>query len=84
MKWIINNKKYDTDTAFLRVELKDRYGIACERLYQKTNGEFFLVKLHYCFDEYEVYPLTEHDARNWAEENITVDRYESIFGKVEE
>ena len=84
MKWIVNGKKYDTDTAFLRVEAQDRCGITYERLYQKTNGEYFLVEDHYASGDYDIYPLTESGAKNWGEEHLTVDRYESIFGKVEE
>jgi len=84
MKWIVNGKKYDTDTAFLRVEVRDRYGITCESLYQKTNGEYFLVEHYYCSGDYEIYPLKESAAKNWGEEHLTVDRYESIFGKVKE
>lgn len=83
MKWIVNGKKYDTDTAFLRAEARDRYGITCESLYQKTSGEYFLVEHNYCSGD-EIYPLTDQEAKHWAEENLTVDRYESIFGKVEE
>ena len=84
MKWIVDGKKYDTDTAFLRAEARDRYGITCESLYQKTNGEYFLVEYHNCSGEYDVYPLTDQEAKHWGEEHLTVDRYESIFGKVEE
>lgn len=84
MKWIVNGKKYDTDTAFLRAEARDRYDITCESLYQKTNGEYFLVEHHYCSGDYGIYPLTKSAAKNWGEEHLTVDRYESVFGKVEE
>ena len=47
MRKIINNHKYDTDTA--EVVASDDNGFyqsnfrwMCETLYQKTNGEYFL------------------------------------------
>ncbi len=69
------------------------------RFYQKKNGEFFLYGDGYCDpDSYypcrrkypwiwngqKILPLTEEQARMWAEKHLNVDEYEAIFGEVEE
>lgn len=68
-----------------------------ETLYLKKTGEFFLYgeggpMTHYavtiernCWSGGEkITPLTEHEARKWAERNLPVEDYENIFGEVEE
>lgn len=67
-----------------------------ERLYKKKTGEFFLYgeggglsgyARHYGdgwgFGE-KIIPLTENEAKEWAEEHLDGDDYEKIFGEVEE
>lgn len=67
-----------------------------ESLYKKKTGEFFLYGEGgamtqyaerdgdaYCYGE-KIIPLTESEAREWAESRLDCDDYESIFGPVEE
>ena len=70
---------------------------AKEKLYKNKTGEFFLYgsggpASKYC--EYidgntrsggcDIIPLTENKAKKWAERHLDADRYEEIFGEVEE
>ena len=69
----------------------------CETLYQKKNGEFFLHgdgnansryskscgQNEWCGDE-KIIPMTYQEAQEWAEQHLTGDEYEDIFGEVEE
>lgn len=99
MKRIINGKKYDTTTAkevasrwsgegFSRVD---------ETLYRKKTGEFFLhgaggpmtgyaetVSQNCWTGGAKIIPLTEEEARQWAEQWLDGDQYEKIFDEVEE
>lgn len=69
----------------------------CETLYRKRTGEFFLYgeggpRTRYaqsCGDDgwtsgSKIIPLTWEEARKWAEEHLSVDEYEEIFGPVSE
>lgn len=84
MNKIINGKKYDTDTA---TEIAYQYHNGdCRTLYCNKNGEYFL---HY---ENQVYggveesirPITIGEAKTFAEDNLTGEEYEDVFGKVGE
>ena len=67
-----------------------------ETLYKKRTGEFFLhgeggPMTRYgekCGNFYGygniIIPLTENEAKTWAEKNMDVDDYEELFGEVEE
>ena len=68
-----------------------------ETLYRKRNGEFFLFGEGGPMTKYAVTigqnswsggsritPLTENQAREWAEECLNVDEYISLFGDVDE
>lgn len=68
-----------------------------EVLYQKKNGEFFLYGEGNARSPYsvlhddgwfgggeDIIPLTEDDARDWVERNCDGEKYEEIFGEVEE
>ncbi len=68
-----------------------------EELYQKRNGEFFLYGVGGPMSKYaescgqnswgggeEIVPMTEGEAKTWAEENMTCSEYEEAFGEVEE
>lgn len=68
-----------------------------EFLYQKRTGEFFLNGIGNCNSKYaestgnnswtsgwKIIPLTYEAAREWAEEHLTADDYEAIFGAVVE
>ena len=68
-----------------------------ETLYQKKTGEYFLAgeggpASKYCvstgMNEWtggsRITPLTEAEAKRWAEEALDVDTYEAVFGEVEE
>ena len=100
MKKIINGKKYDTDTAKSMLSWSnDRtdFSYCYEELYRKKTGEFFLYGHGGPMSKYtkscgdnswsgaeEIIPLTEAEARQWAEEHGDADEYEAIFGEVEE
>ena len=67
-----------------------------ETLYQKRTGEFFLLGEGGAMSKYAqpvgncmsngmtIIPMSYDEAKQWAETNIDVDRYEQIFGEVEE
>lgn len=68
-----------------------------ETLYQKKTGEYFLygegnASSKYAFSignnnwtsGWEIIPIYFESARNWAEENLTAEQYESIFGEIPE
>lgn len=87
MKKISNNKVYDTETAKLRGRYWNGYSVnhinyLAEALYLKKTGEFFLHGQGK--DKQEIIPLTYEEAREWAEERLTADKCEDIFGEVEE
>lgn len=68
-----------------------------ETLYQKKTGEFFLygeggprtgyskiVGQNSWSGGYAIIPKTFNEAREWAEEHLSAEEYESIFGEVPE
>lgn len=67
-----------------------------EELYQKKSGEFFLYgeggplskyskgDNHMMCSGENIFPFSEKEALEWSEEHLDVDRYEELFGKVEE
>ena len=68
-----------------------------EELYIKRTGEYFLYGCGGAMSRYaescgqntwtggeSIIPMTEKEAREWAEENIYADDYMEIFGEVEE
>lgn len=77
-------------------EFANDFNFWCETLFQKRTGEFFL----YCeggansrYGHWEgdsggwgekIVPMPVKKAQEWAEENLTGDEYEKIFGKIEE
>lgn len=68
----------------------------CETLYQKKTGEFFIFGEGNAASKYckyigtastggcRIVPLTYDEAREWAEDKLTADEYEAIFGEVNE
>nr|DAN70120.1 MAG TPA: hypothetical protein [Caudoviricetes sp.] len=100
MQFIKNDKLYDTDTAkLIETEYKYFYQPkpyvdkeTHHSLYKKSNGEFFLIK-----EEYEriqgglypiskptIEPLTEEEAKKWAEDNLSTTKYINTFGPISE
>ena len=68
-----------------------------EELYQKRTGEFFLYGWGGPMSRYaqttgqnewssgeQIQPLTAENARQWAEQHLGADEYESIFGEIAE
>lgn len=68
-----------------------------ETLYQKRTGEFFLygeggpmtkyaqrVDMNSWSGGERIIPITDDEARRWAEKHASVDAYERIFGEAEE
>ena len=67
-----------------------------ETLYRKKTGEYFLYGSGGPMSKYsqsygnmtgggeKIIPMTEADARKWAEKHLDGDEYEEIFGEVEE
>ena len=100
MKKIINGKKYHTDTAKMLASNgngRSDFSRCYEELYQKKTGEFFLYGYGGPMSKYsrliennwygggeDITPLTEAEAKEWAERHCTVDEYEEIFGEVDE
>lgn len=102
MKKIINQKRYDTDTAkelgyYMPHGDRRNFNWYCETLYQKKTGEFFLYGEGGPMTRYAekagdnswtsgegITPLSYDQARDWAEEFLDAEEYESIFGEVSE
>ena len=95
MQKIINGKKYDTQTAVAcGTYVEPILFTKCETfttLYRKTNGEYFLKEdwreMHFIFEvrrDVSIKPLTEEEAKKWAERHLSVRAYEEIFGAVPE
>nr|DAT23290.1 MAG TPA: hypothetical protein [Caudoviricetes sp.] len=92
MQQIINGKKYDTETAnyFGACEVTN---LKCGfrehiSLFRKDNGEYFLhnylQELSWIGDHFinlSINPLTEEEAKKWAEKHLSVERYEAFLGK---
>ncbi len=83
MKKIIKGRKYDTETTtYVCRGFFGNFGNKCVTLYQKKNGEFFE---HHELDGREwIEPVEESEAKRFAEEQMTGEEYEKIFGEVEE
>lgn len=77
--------------------LHDRLNATEENLYQKKTGEFFLYGCGGPNTRYariidannwsggeKIIPLSYGEAQNWAEEHLSTDDYEKIFGKIAE
>lgn len=73
------------------------FGYFSEALYRKKTGEFFLHGKGGAASKYakscgenswsggeEILPLTEDEAKKWAEGHLEADEYEQIFGEVAE
>lgn len=100
MKKTINGKKYDTETALklgqMDHDITDSIYGYTEALYRKKTGEFFVCGDGGARTKYgmqtendamggsAITPLTEDEARSWAEKHIEVEEYEEIFGSVPE
>ena len=90
MKKIINNRVYDTSTAKrcsdpVDIGSIEEYDFYALTLYQKRNGEFFLFREVFRgpLDD-GIVPLSYEDARQWAESNVSANKYEELFGTVSE
>lgn len=86
MKKIINGKKYDTDTAQqVCCGFFGNFNCKSVTLYRKDNGEYFE---HHELDEFGhrewIEPVTETEAKRFAEEQMDAEEYEEFFGEVEE
>lgn len=95
MKKIIRGRRYDTATAKLVGEYETGYigdfDWVNEKLYQKATGEFFLAgkggaRTRWStrtIDGYAsgdgILPLTLEEAREWAEEHLSVKEVENLF-----
>lgn len=74
----------------------DAYGNPCKQaLYRKKTGEFFVhlegtsITLHNIFQNdfrqgKGIYPLTFSQAQKWAEDELTAEQWENIFGEPDE
>ncbi len=91
MKQIIDGRKYDTSTAQKLAEWDNEMfnsdlNLVMEDLYRKKTGEFFLYGRGGDRTKYRtarLIPLSEEEAKAWTEEKAN-DKYEEIFGEVEE
>lgn len=95
MKKIIGGRRYDTATAKLVGEYEAGYigdfDWLSEQLYQKATGEFFLAGkggartrwASRTIDGFSsgdgILPLTLEEAREWAEEHLSVKEVENLF-----
>ena len=85
---VINGKIYNINTAKLLANYDnglsytdfDHYS---SDLYRKRTGEYFLY-IHDGRFDYSIKPITESEAKEWAERHVDGDEYKAIFGNVEE
>lgn len=95
MQKIINGKKYDTQTAVAcGTYVEPILFTDCKTfitLYRKANGEYFLKEdwreMHFIFEvrrDVSIKPLTEDEAKKWAEKHLSVERYEAFLGECKE
>lgn len=100
MKFIKNDKLYDTDTAkFIKMNSEYTYRPypyadkeIRHSLYRKSNGEFFLLKEEYgktfrdtwLLNKPTIKPLTEEEAKEWVEDNLDATEYINILGPISE
>lgn len=80
MKQVINGRLYDTDTAAKIGTHKKKHN---ETLFQKKNGEFFILSEE-DEDNSEIFPLATNDAQEWVGKNLPIEKYEEMFGEVDE
>lgn len=73
MKKVIKNKIYDTETA------KFCGKGACEQLFQKKTGEFFLYKENFR----KIAPLSYTQAQEWGENHLSKEAFDAVFGNEE-
>jgi hypothetical protein len=94
MKQIINGKKYDTETAnylgFCEIPTMSGFRNRIT-LYRKKDGEYFLYSylqepgwIGDSTVSLGISPLTDEKAKKFAEGYLSVQRYEAIFGAVQE
>lgn len=86
MKKIINGKKYDTETAKeIAVFVGGNFDSVRITLFEKKTGEFFEYhETNESFYKSWIVPVSESEAKEFAEENLDADEYEAIFGNVQE
>lgn len=100
MKKYINGKKYDTKTAQAVGSWSNNvrgFGWIEETLYRKKTGEFFIHGEGGAATGYArnvdgnmraggeaIRPLSFDEAREWAENKLTGDEYEQIFGEIKD
>ena len=87
MKKIINGKKYDTETATLLTETYKEFNgnFAQKWFYRKKTGEFFYE--HHSTGIYGssgITPITNEEAKELLQEELSADEYEQIFGEINE
>lgn len=88
MKRIINGAVYNTETAKMLAEWDNNYPINDfnymeETLYRTKSGNWFLHCQGGGLGEC-VKPISYKKAQRWAEEKLYGDKYEEIFGTVDE
>ena len=100
MKKILNDKKYDTETAkpiYTRaIHSIKGFGFsekelvigAWETIYQKKNGEYFIYRESTGNNpldiETSIRPLSDYMARQYLQEWMDGQEYEDMFGEVDE
>ena len=93
MQKIINDKKYDTETATLLFEEDNGLGVGepysfYQALYKKKTGEYFLFSIS-CAElgskQYDWRPFVdENEVKKYCVDRFSVENYENIFGFVPE
>ena len=99
MKKVINGKLYNTDTATplaSRCEHHGDFRSVDESLYRTKKGSYFLAGSGGPMSKYavacdngwsggsDIIPITEEEARGWAERYCDADEYAAVFGMPEE
>ena len=99
MKRVINGKLYNTDTAveLACYDATDNLNYITERLHRKRTGEYFIhgeggARTRYAASDGDgwsrggeaIFPLSVDEARAWAEQHISEEDFERLFGAVSE
>lgn len=96
MKKIINGSRYNTETAQLlgtyETGMPGDINHRGEELFRTRVEKYFIHHYGNCFPKpsggwgwgEELIPVSEDDARQWAEQRLDGDAYEAAFGEVDE
>lgn len=79
MKKVINQRRYNTETAENVGQISDNGCNETEILYQKNTGEYFLYTKKSEDGTENLHPLDYDQAKSWAKAYLNPEKYKSLF-----